>query len=239
MRRSAENVAHRRCEPHSELQPPTRVEHRIVLRFSVRTSQPCVASSPTRNNGGVVLYRYYRIRAYAALPSQVVASTDAYIPLREAVFYARTSKNINAFNAFLTWIKVFKYLHFIPRFRILLGTVEFAASKIGVFFVICAVVLFGSAQGFALAFGTNISAYRNLTQSFFTLTRSLLGYVRQTEECVWSCSALRGLLCTQRLRLRGVAARKPIPGAHDVLLVYPTRWVGVRLAPLGTTVEKL
>lgn len=134
-------------------------------------------------NGGVVLYRYYRIRAYAALPSQVVASTDAYIPLREAVFYARTSKNINAFNAFLTWIKVFKYLHFIPRFRILLGTVEFAASKIGVFFVICAVVLFGSAQGFALAFGTNISAYRNLTQSFFTLTRSLLGYVRQTEEC--------------------------------------------------------
>lgn len=118
---------------------------------------------------------YYRIRAFFALPDEIVASTDEYIDLRTPVQFARTAKNINAFNAFLTWVKVFKYLHFIPRFRILLGTVQYAASRIGVFFVICAIVLFGAAQGFALAFGTNVRGYRNLTQSFFTLTRSLLG----------------------------------------------------------------
>ena len=78
-------------------------------------------------------------------------------------------------NAFLTWVKVFKYLEFIPKLKILLGTLGNAAGKVSGFSFITAVVLFGSSQAFTLAFGTSLEAYRNLTQSFFSLTRVLFG----------------------------------------------------------------
>lgn len=71
--------------------------------------------------------------------------------------------------------QVVKYLNFIPRFKILLGTLKYASGKVGGFTIICGVVLFGSAQSFVLAFGTNLYGFRNLTQSFFTLARALLG----------------------------------------------------------------
>lgn len=49
-------------------------------------------------------------------------------------------------NAFLTWIKVFKYLGFVPKLKILLGTLARAAGKVSGFAFICCVVLFGSSQ---------------------------------------------------------------------------------------------
>ena len=50
-----------------------------------------------------------------------------------------------------------------------------AAGQVGVFSIICAVVLFGSSQAFTLLFGTTLAGYRNLTHSFFSLMSLLLG----------------------------------------------------------------
>lgn len=117
----------------------------------------------------------YRVWSVIELPDDVDPDSNTFVNFRTAADKLKTATDINAFNAFLTWVKVFKYLEFIPKLKILLGTLGNAAGKVSGFSFITAVVLFGSSQAFTLAFGTSLEAYRNLTQSFFSLTRVLFG----------------------------------------------------------------
>lgn len=117
----------------------------------------------------------FKILAYVTRPAVLDPSSSDFIELRTTAAYMELAQDCNAFNAFLTWVKETRYLSFIPKFKILIGTLAEAASELWAFVIICMFVLFGSSQAFSLAFGTAVYGYRNLSQSFFTLARALLG----------------------------------------------------------------
>ena len=54
--------------------------------------------------------------------------------------------NINAFNAILTWMKIFKYLEVIPEFKLLTDTLSKAAKGLSTLCIVIVLVLIGSAQ---------------------------------------------------------------------------------------------
>jgi hypothetical protein len=71
---------------------------------------------------------------------------------------------LHAFSAILTWIKLFKFLSVFPELSIFTKTVALSRKPLGVFLLVVVVVMGGSAQGFCLAFGTDISGFRNPLQ---------------------------------------------------------------------------
>lgn len=88
----------------------------------------------------------YRVLALLELPDSVNIAGNEFVPFRRPAKLLAVAEDLNAFNAFLTWVKVFMYLNFVPKFQILLGTLSRAAGKVSGFAVICAIVLFGSSQ---------------------------------------------------------------------------------------------
>ena len=109
------------------------------------------------------------------LPATVAVRGDAFVDVRGAARWLSMSNNINSFNAFLTWMMVFKFLYFIPQFRMLIMVLQKASGRVQGFLCITAITLFACSQAFMLIFGGRIFAFRNLTQSLFSLLRMLLG----------------------------------------------------------------
>eukprot|EP01046_Picozoa_sp_COSAG06_P071887 COSAG06_NODE_20774_length_782_cov_0.808199_2_plen_86_part_01 len=66
-----------------------------------------------------------------------------------------------AFNAVLTWIKIFKFLNYYPNMQILTKTLGVAAKPLAWFCLIILIVLIGAGQGFFLAFGLDLKGYRS------------------------------------------------------------------------------
>ena len=101
---------------------------------------------------------------------------ENYINMFTIALFFGISFYINSLSAILTWIKLFKYLSFFPQMSIFTRTLSLSASHLGVFFLVVVVVLVGSAQGFCLAFGADVSGFRDpfvsvLTISLFTVGR--------------------------------------------------------------------
>ena len=96
---------------------------------------------------------------------------DEFYNLLETAYYLRFASDINAFNAFLTWIRTFRYLGFVPQLRVFLDTLSNAGSETGGFLIIFGIVLFGGSEAFMLVFGNAIFDFRNLSQSSFSLVR--------------------------------------------------------------------
>ncbi|GMH45685.1 hypothetical protein BSKO_13648 [Bryopsis sp. KO-2023] len=116
----------------------------------------------------------YEIDCMLLMPSTIQIDSDEYIPIRKASDVARFSQSLNSFNMFLSWMKVFKYMSFIPQFSQLTRTLSKAASAVGGFFLIIGLVLIGSGQAFLLAFGARLNDYRNFQESIYSLIRALL-----------------------------------------------------------------
>eukprot|EP01043_Picozoa_sp_COSAG02_P013373 COSAG02_NODE_533_length_20665_cov_216.617281_16_plen_1091_part_00 len=80
-----------------------------------------------------------------------------------------------AFNAVLTWIKIFKYLNYFPNMQILTKTLGVAARPLAWFCLIILIVLIGAGQGFFLAFGLDVKGYRSFVDSVLALLRMAVG----------------------------------------------------------------
>lgn len=80
-----------------------------------------------------------------------------------------------AFNAVLTWIKIFKYLNYFPNMQILTKTLGVAAKPLAWFCLIIVIVLVGAGQGFFLAFGLDVKGYRSFVDSVLALLRMAVG----------------------------------------------------------------
>merc|ERR1711934_954345 len=78
-------------------------------------------------------------------------------------------------NAFLCWLKLVKYLSYVPRFALVSGTLRRSAQGVTGFSVVFLTVFYGFSAAFMLTHGGRVMGYRNLTQSGLTLLRSLLG----------------------------------------------------------------
>jgi hypothetical protein len=72
-------------------------------------------------------------------------------------------------------LKIFKFLDHKPEMSILQRTLDKAAGPLGWFMGSFVIVLLGSAQGFYMAFGLDLAAYRSTYHSIFSLLRMAVG----------------------------------------------------------------
>jgi hypothetical protein len=101
--------------------------------------------------------------------------TDLYVDYRTYARLQTLAKDVNSFNAFLSYIKIFHYLSFSPRFTQLTRTLSHAAGSLGGFVFVFGIVMFASAMAHTLCFGAKLSGYRSMWASAATLLSSLLG----------------------------------------------------------------
>ncbi|EQC37508.1 hypothetical protein SDRG_05111 [Saprolegnia diclina VS20] len=104
---------------------------------------------------------------FVSLPTSFPA--DTYINLRTSANYDYLSQSVNSLNCFLSILKVFKYLSFLPTFSILTSTVSSALHELLGLFIMIAILLFGGSMAFTLAFGTSLAHYSVLLHSFYSL----------------------------------------------------------------------
>jgi hypothetical protein len=104
-----------------------------------------------------------------------VRSGASYVHFHPLAYTLNQVQNISAFNAVLSWIKVFKYLGVSPNMSQLTRVLAAAARPILVFSLMFVVVYFGFATSFYLAFSVDLEGFKTLNDSFFSLFRSLLG----------------------------------------------------------------
>ncbi|KAH9091325.1 hypothetical protein LEN26_018737 [Aphanomyces euteiches] len=108
-----------------------------------------------------------RVLIYTSLPHEF--NDEEYINLRSSANYDYMARGVNSVNCFLSVLKVFKYLSFIPTFRVLTSTVSGAVEELMGLFVMIAILLFGGSLAFTIAFGTLLRHYSVLINSFYAL----------------------------------------------------------------------
>jgi len=84
-------------------------------------------------------------------------------------------QDMQSFNAFLSYLKVFHYLSFSPRFTQLTRTLTNAAGSLGGFFVVFMIVMFAASLAHMLCFGAKLEAYGTIGGSMATLLSAMLG----------------------------------------------------------------
>jgi len=98
-----------------------------------------------------------------------------HIDFYSVVFVLSLSVLINSINACLTWLKMFKYLQVFPRMALLTNTLSQAVKPLSVFIFIITIVLVGTSQGFAMAFGVDVRGYRNMLHALLSSLRMMVG----------------------------------------------------------------
>ena len=104
-----------------------------------------------------------------------------YINFSELAHSDRLQYNINAFNAILTWIKIFRFLDFYPPMLTLTNTLYRASKLLSSLIVTVAIILLGSGQGFFMVFGLEVHMYRDFGASVMGLLRMAVGDFDYTE----------------------------------------------------------
>jgi hypothetical protein len=101
--------------------------------------------------------------------------SDVFINYEPPAYYIVQWKNVLAVNAFITWIKMFKYMQHIP-FMTHLVKVVFAAlpDTLGFIFAMF-FVFFGFSLSHYLAYGDEVLGFQTLNACFLTLYRQMLG----------------------------------------------------------------
>ena len=88
---------------------------------------------------------------------------------------AKWANYLAAFNIFVAWLKVFKYLSFNKTMNQLSGTLNKCSKELGGFTVMFAIIFFAFAELGYLLFGVQVADYKNTTEAGFTLFRTILG----------------------------------------------------------------
>jgi hypothetical protein len=113
--------------------------------------------------------------ANAPKAEDVVMDSDTFYDLRPAMGAKALSSYLNAFNAFLCFVKLVKYLSWSPRYALVTSTLAKAFAGVSRFALIFLLFMYGFASAHMLAFGTKVKEFRNMTFSSLQLLKSLLG----------------------------------------------------------------
>ncbi|OQS05010.1 hypothetical protein THRCLA_20738 [Thraustotheca clavata] len=122
------------------------------------------------NDVNIVLFfgvAVLKVLALVSLPSEF--PSEEYINFRSSANYDYLAQSINSLNCFLSILKIFRYLSFLPTFSILTATVSNALHELLGLFIMIAILLFGGSLAFTLAFGTSLAHYSVLLNSFYSL----------------------------------------------------------------------
>ena len=108
-------------------------------------------------------------------PGGEAAEFGSFVSFYSLAYLHEQTYLVNAFNAILTWLKVFKFLQVFPAMSILLMTLGRASRPLLWFMLTFIIVLIGCGQGFFIAFGPSnrvlVSAARTLNATGFTLSQ--------------------------------------------------------------------
>ena len=108
-------------------------------------------------------------------PPQFPTPPLSYIELEWVSYFLKQVDNTNAFNAVLTWFKLFKFMRENKKMSQLVDTLEVAGGDMLVVCVIIVIVASGYGIAFHLAFGHAVSSYRDFPEALFTLFLATLG----------------------------------------------------------------
>ena len=108
-------------------------------------------------------------------PPQFPTPPLSYIELEWVSYFLKQVDNTNAFNAVLTWFKLFKFMRENKKMSQLVDTLEVAGGDMLVVCVIIVIVASGYSIAFHLAFGHAVSSYRDFPEALFTLFLATLG----------------------------------------------------------------
>jgi hypothetical protein len=102
---------------------------------------------------------------------------DVFLNLFKPSFLLEQSNNVGAVNACIMFFQLFKYTRSFPKLSLLSQTLSYGIGEMVVLCVIILVLLVGYSMAFHIAFGHTVDEYRDFWESFFTLSRSLIGDV--------------------------------------------------------------
>ena len=94
----------------------------------------------------IFMYVFYlRAKIWWYEPRSIDVLSVEFVSFRYVGEIYKKMRSLNAFNMFLSWVKVFRYLAFIPAFSQLTRTLQGAAANLGGFFFIVLLTMVGSA----------------------------------------------------------------------------------------------
>lgn len=124
----------------------------------------------------------FRINTWGLVEEKLVdvneyATTDlnTFVDLNAVVENVRTLRNLQAFNAVLTWFKAVKYIDIIPYVSVFMETVSVASGNLIAFVAVFIAAFIGFCLAFSTAFGEQLSLFRTPTRAFVFLLKSFLG----------------------------------------------------------------
>lgn len=91
------------------------------------------------------------------------------------LWQSRLVDTLNAVNAILVYIKIFKFTEQHPKLGQFTNTLKCASADIGSFLLVLIIMLTGFGMGFNLAFGSDVRSYMDLSFSIQTLFACTLG----------------------------------------------------------------
>ncbi|OQR93918.1 hypothetical protein THRCLA_08308 [Thraustotheca clavata] len=118
-----------------------------------------------------------RVLCFMNLPT---ISTDnmgptSFVNFRASALYYMMADVATSFTCFLSWLKLFKFLAFMPMFAPLTKTVTKATRKVSSLILIFFITFLGSALSFNMAFGVDLPRYYSFFSSFVGLLCILQG----------------------------------------------------------------
>ena len=115
------------------------------------------------------------------MPSDIDPNTNAYVSLWSPGNWFRGATSMASLNVLLTWLKIFRYIGFVPVFAQISRVLEASFRACFGFIVVIVLVGFATASAFLLAFGTRIEGFRNLTEAASSVFMGFLGDISLNE----------------------------------------------------------
>jgi hypothetical protein len=99
------------------------------------------------------------------MPDTIDPSANAYISLWSPGNWFRGATAMASINVLLTWLKIFRYIGFVPVFAQISRTLEASFRACFGFIIVFVLIGFAMASAFLLAFGTRIEVGRHADPS--------------------------------------------------------------------------
>ena len=119
--------------------------------------------------------------ARLSMPNTIDPNTNAYVSLWSPGNWFRGATSMASLNVLLTWLKIFRYIGFVPVFAQISRVLEASFRACFGFIVVIVLVGFATASAFLLAFGTRIEGFRNLTEAASSVFMGFLGDISLSE----------------------------------------------------------
>lgn len=126
---------------------------------------------------GILMLRVQFIDGNEDLLERNVRSENIFVSLHTIAFYSVLENILMALNAFILWIKVFKYLNVNKQFYFLSRLFAAAALELVYFTAVFLLIFIAFAHSGYLLFSEDVAEFRSFYNAFVNLFASLTGRI--------------------------------------------------------------